>query len=393
MYKVNNKKNISIVAFVFFLLKFIYQFIPAYKVYILIFTAVEAIPFLWFLLDRPRMNNKSLMVLSLGILSIVFSMVAAGENFIPEAIFTVLGVWLGYHLSEQKMDRRWANGLFFIYSVVILIRFLITRSADSIFATAGRNSVSAFLILSAVLVYSSYAEGEHLPIFPAVVAFILSCCAEGRGGVISSALLLMGIVLYETKRIKKISIMHMVVFALALTALLCFVVRYFDAFFGNAIGRLMLEKLTENERVGYNRQYIEYTLMNWKFFLFGVPKHEIPIFDYLSGNFHNSYLSLHSTSGIIGTLIVFGLIAKACFCCVRKKDSIRLMLLLVVLFRMLTDTLCFVALYDPLFFYLIFLCLQREPAKNEAFRRRLPLPAARVSERGACGSAKNPMLE
>ena len=157
MYKVNNKNNISIVAFVFFLLKFIYQFIPAYKVYILIFTAVEAIPFLWFLLDRPRMNNKSLMVLSLGILSIVFSMVAAGENFIPEAIFTVLGVWLGYHLSEQKMDRRWANGLFFIYSVVILIRFLITRSADSIFATAGRNSVSAFLILSAVLVYSSYA--------------------------------------------------------------------------------------------------------------------------------------------------------------------------------------------------------------------------------------------
>lgn len=359
MYRVSNK-NISLVAFLYFMLRFVDLFLPVSKIYILLFTFVEAIPFLWFILDRQKLSLKAFYVISMGMLFVIFSMIVAEEVYISEMMFTLLGIWFGYHLSEQGMDRHLAFRLFLIYLVVIVIRFAMTGSGNQVFITSSRNTISAVLILASVLYYSSFAEGESIPLLPATVTFLMSCIAQGRGGIISSAVLLLGVVLYDCLCAHTMSFKKVLVLAVFIAVVYLVYTRCYDLIFKQAMVRLFSENLMDNERIKYGNEYIAFMRTSWKYFLFGVSKNMLPSIMYLGGNFHNSYLGLHSVSGIGGCIIIFVLVLKSVVRSLRNRNFIRMLLLVVILFRMLTDILCFVGLYDPLFYYVIFLCLKKK---------------------------------
>ena len=135
------------------------------------------------------------------------------------------------------------------------------------------------------------------------------------------------------------------------------IANYYDFFFSRAVDRLYSQNLLENERNSIIDSYFTNIRLNPMYLLFGVPSKNIPIVEYLNGNFHNSFLALHSNFGLIGFIIIILLMFTATRKSIMNRGWLYLLLLLVICLRIFTDGLCFVGLYDPLIYYIMFLCI------------------------------------
>ena len=357
MYQINVKNDISLVVFVYCLARFIDLFFSSSKLMLICFTIVEAIPLIWFVAYGCKLNKNSFLILVLGLFSVCTAMLHSDIMYISDIVYTVLGLFMGYHLSVTKMKRNHAKFLYYTFFVLILLRFILVRNPNDVFVSSSRNAISAILILGSALLYSTYEEKESLPLIPAILTFLLSCIAIGRGGILSSAILLLFVLFYNTFMAKTMRLRILVTIVIFIVVLGFIYVNYYDLFFKEAFERLFSEKLVQNERVSYFEEYLDYLRSDLGNLLFGVKASDVPSIRYLGGNFHNSYLSLHSKSGLLGFAIVSILIVKSGLTAIKNKKYIPLGLLVVVLVRILTDELCFTGLYDPLFYYLIFSCI------------------------------------
>jgi len=365
IYISNKKLYTSVAAFLYFLLRLINCFLPTSIYFIALFTLVEALPLLLIHISKAGVKPVYFILGTLTLFSVAISMINKVESYSSEIIFTVLGLCLGFHLAKYGIDRKWAYALFYVVTVILLFRIIAAGSVNSVFAVSSRNNISAFSILTAVLVYSGYDRKEHLPLLPAIAAFLLSCVGEGRGGVISSTVLLLGIVIINVSNRNGFHLKKALI-SLALVAALGFVaVKFYDEILGKAVIRLFSQDLAINERVGIVKQYIGLMLDDPVLFIFGVSREAIPSVKYLNGNFHNSILSLHSTFGIVGFITVTYYILKAICKNAQKKNKVLLLLIIVVCSRIFTDALCFVGFYDPLFYYLLFMSLKRRLTESE----------------------------
>ncbi len=351
-------KRINLIVFIFMILRFINCFIPASTLYILLLTVIESSAILLYIDDHGIACNIKLLVIITSLLSSVFfSWMLMGNNNLMDLVSSLLALCLGYYMARITISRKVTMGIFAFFSCTILVRFLLTRSVDSIFLRTSRNSISAFLILAAALFYSTYQSGERVSIIPAMITFLFSCIGIGRGGVISSFVLLVGIIMITVFSKKKPSILQILIVFISLCIFVYLISNHYEGLFSSAVNRLLSQNLLQNERNGILYQYFMNIKNNKTYLLWGVPSTEIALVDYLNGNFHNSFLTLHSKFGIVGFISIAVLLVTATKNCIYNHKWLYLLLLVVISLRMLTDGLAFVGLYDSLFYYMTFLCI------------------------------------
>lgn len=370
MIHISNKKVfITVIACLYYLLRFVNCFIPTSQIFILLFTLVEAMSLLLLSWNRVKIGATAWVVMA-NITVAVFSMAIHGSNNITEIVFTILALSMAYYMALYGIERKHAIHLYIIITAVLVFRIITTGSVNAVFLVASRNNISAFSILASILLYSTYEKDENLPYIPALITLVLSCVGEGRGGVVSAIFLMIGVLFLNITGRKHIGIKKTIYLIVLLIVVGILFTKFYDKLFYEAISRLTSQKLIENERVEILQNYYELAKNSFSYALFGVPRNDIALVNYLNGNFHNSYLSLHNMFGIVGVITIICLAVKSTVHSIKISNWLLVVLMLSLLLRAYTDDLCFVGYYDSLLYYLFFLCNQKAKVADSLVKKQ-----------------------
>lgn len=201
---------------------------------------------------------------------------------------------------------RWFWRIFSIALAVFVINKYIT-STDifkyQIFPNASRNYISVFMIFAMFLFCISEVKYKNalrnLFVF-AVVSFMASIMAVGRGGIIATGFLLVVIILIL---FRKSSLKTKGLLLLLLCIFLYVSVINLDYILDNYFVRFTKDNATgsNSERSYFVTTYLQTMIVNPLYILFGVARSSLSQYRVL--NFHNSYLQFHFTYGLIQMLI------------------------------------------------------------------------------------------
>ncbi|UUO13754.1 hypothetical protein [Dolichospermum heterosporum] len=226
---------------------------------------------------------------------------------------------------------------------------------NAIFLYASRNTVSWLLIVYSAIIYIVSDKARlKIPVLPAIMTVIFSVMSYGRSGIISSFILLIGILLltfYENKKNAKFYIfitfigilfMFFLINRSDIVNTIYDISRYFN--------RLETRGLSDRD----GREYIlsNYIIqMNMTRFLFGTdPRYDLSIINFKL-NYHNSFINLHAYSGMAGIIFVF-LMLRAVVKLFNRNKLLWLILITLIL-RSFTDNLLFVTQqYDFIVYYI-----------------------------------------
>ncbi|MCX5984443.1 MAG: hypothetical protein NTY89_22190 [Nostocales cyanobacterium LacPavin_0920_SED1_MAG_38_18] len=226
---------------------------------------------------------------------------------------------------------------------------------NEIFLYASRNTVSWLLIVYSAIIYIvSDKARSKIPVLPAIMTVIFSVVSYGRSGIISSFILLIGILLltfYENRKNAKfyffitfigILFMFFLINRTDIGNTIYDISRYFN--------RLETRGLSDRD----GREYIwsNYIIqMNMTRFLFGTdPRYDLSIINFKL-NYHNSFINLHAYSGMAGIIFVFLML----WAMVKLFNRNKLLWLILITFilRSFTDNVLFVTQqYDFIVYYI-----------------------------------------
>jgi hypothetical protein len=227
---------------------------------------------------------------------------------------------------------------------------------NEIFLRSSRNAVSWLFIVYAAIFYIVVDKlSLTVPVLPAIIAVFFSVVSYGRSGIISSFTLLFSILLLNFHRNWKNSKFYIVIafFSILLTFIIVNVPNTGNIVrdFGGYFTRLQVQGLSDE----MGREYIwrsYFHRMNVTRFLFGVNPKLDPSAAQFRYNYHNSWIQLHVSLGIVSIVFMFLVIWSI----VRLFNSNKLLfsLLITVTFRTFTDQLLFMSAYDFVVYYLTF---------------------------------------
>lgn len=361
-------KNLSRITLLLYILFLISCFVPVSGFLVILTFFVESFSMIYIFKEKnTRFGNLLVLSIFISLLYVIFPLLLFDVSYFKEIFRIFIAVPYGYYLAKYGFKKKYAYLLFCIIIGVIVFRYLLTGDMGSVFTHASRNAISSYALLCSCFVYTVHVHDKSLPILPALISFLVSALAVGRGGIISSLILLIGVILINTHNKKLFSIKGFLFLVSFIISSFVFFLQYFDLFFKEALDKMDSQSFAENDRIVILNQYLQIIKNNNMKLLFGVPSSDIPLVEYLSGNFHNSYLSLHSHFGIIGFFILFYMLHKSCHKIIMSKSWILLLILITILVRIYTDLLAFNGLYDSLFFYIIFLSISSYKNKNENF--------------------------
>ncbi|HEM2741473.1 TPA: hypothetical protein U1212_002237 [Streptococcus suis] len=195
---------------------------------------------------------------------------------------------------------RWFWKVFSIVSAMFIIYKLITSiNPYQIFPVASRNYISVFMIFAMFLFCISDTRSKfalrNIFIF-AIVSFMASVMAVGRGGIISTAFLL---IITLLMLFKGSSLQKRILLTLFSFVGIYFLMMNIDYVLDVYLVRFTNQNVSESnyERSYFVVTYLQTMLENPFYLLFGVSRQSL--FQYRVLNFHNSYLQFHFTYGLI----------------------------------------------------------------------------------------------
>ena len=225
--------------------------------------------------------------------------------------------------------------------------------------TSSQNYVSVCLILAASIYYIGVDNGGKglrlIDLLPALLCFMLSVWAMGRGGILTSLFLLtsMSLIYLVKKAIRNKFLFILIPFLFA--GIVLFLMRRginpFDMLM--SLGKLESKGMESTERMNLWVPYIQKLTESPGYFFFGVPLTEIPVIMLFEGNTHNSFIQLHAYNGIVMVLVFVVLLIKSLIYYIKKRNFLLLILTLTVVFRGMTDKFIFGQYGMPIMMYLV----------------------------------------
>jgi len=270
-----------------------------------------------------------------------------GANAIPHLICQA---GLVYYLIKRKLDSRLVYLLFSMVAAFFLFRAFTGVNPNLVLLASSRNHISSIMIFYTVFVYMTLSIPENkYPLLPVTILNILSLWAIGRSGIIASAVLLLGILIF-----RKISIYYWLTILTMVVSVYIIVeydflskVNVFEKSF--TLVKFRNNQILDDIRFVLMKEYIA-SINNPISIMFGNE------YDYLRGmsnsNVHNSFITIHSRLGILGVLIIVYAIYKVIRYLI--KMEVYGLLLLVILIRSFSDTILMPNQpFDFIFYYLL----------------------------------------
>lgn len=254
-----------------------------------------------------------------------------------------------------------AGAYFVFYSLAACFVVLIATGVgarDALTATS-YNGISMMLLAACISLYIVLGvDGGKIDLKPALITALLCIWAIGRSGILSSVFLLGGLALITLQvRIKNRYVYIFVVVLALLFAYLFFenlgALSEDNVLLGNAVGNYSARSADEESpRLVMWANYLH----NLDFFrlvfganIFTDPWPQGEEFGY---NYHNSWISLHSQTGLMG-LVIFALVALSLLK-FWKNNKLFFVLFSAVIIRWSTDTGIFFESWDFLVYFFIF---------------------------------------
>jgi hypothetical protein len=226
---------------------------------------------------------------------------------------------------------------------------ILTTDPNFVLGTSSRNGISWLMIASAATLYVVMVkEGRPISVLPALLTLVTSVWAIGRSGIVSSAVMVTGLLLITWRRsrstvylIGMASIVATLAFPTVLDRIVETVGTYFQ-YFG-------AKGLTADRRIEIFNHYT--TGLNLRGLLFGVDWLSDDVMHRFNYNLHNSYLSFHARIGAASLVFV----GMAMMALIRHAVTTPLysVLLFAVMLRAFTDTDLFFTSFDFLPYYLV----------------------------------------
>lgn len=308
--------------------------------------------FLEFKLLQVKKHINRIQSISIYILILLFGSILSGlynsnnMNFL--IIFNIIGFYgVALYFVRKKKDLFIIK--FFLFASTILFFYYFSLFIHpSQWVTHSQNHVSVVIIFLASIYYlNKINQGiTSLSYLPALVACLVSIFSYGRSGIISSLMILLGLVVYRT--FLKVSIMNIIMF-LAFIIIISLVVDYYFFYINLAINRFYVEGVTSPARLYIFNEWLE-EILNSPSIFFGTDLAHIKIYDSLSS--HNSFLALHSRFGFASLVIILNIVS---IMIIGLKNNVFIFVLLVaVLIRSFTDN---ILISSGFLFGMLFYCI------------------------------------
>ena len=293
---------------------------------------------------------------NIGFDGIIMSLQIAGLSSL------LLTFKLNYKLMKFSLN---AN---FIYFFLLIILGL---DPNEIWIGGSRNMISVVLIAQGTLFYvSTYQNKKSVSVLPALLIFLISIWAFGRGGILTTLIFLVGILGYaissrydipalvaSAKKDDEIKYGSYMLIGIIISLI---AVTYWGITNSNLdfAVRFREQGLVETGRTSARVEYFSRATDSFRPFFWGVTIEGNEVFGawYLSYNLHNSFLYLHATRGFLGFLQISLLVFQAFIKHIKTKNNLFLIIFVALLVRMSIDTIAFVgnAIFEPLFYLMIF---------------------------------------
>lgn len=279
-----------------------------------------------------------------------------GVGFLP-LLLANFGLLLLLYVKKPRVILIYI--FFYGFCIYLIYHWVVYESFLFVFEHSSANLISFVLISLCVLFYilnnnnELSIKGKIIEILPALLTLIFSVLAQGRGGIISSILLLIGIIfMYFHKKNIKRKFFFIGIF----TLISIYFINILDTYgVENLLYKLNLEKFVIKGMEGDGREEILYNYigdLNFSRILLGTEWSNI--YNYFhSGNLHNSYLRGHLMFGILFIILLLTILISILLSIYKKYYFVPL-LLIPILIRGYTDTVLLPGYFDFIILYLIF---------------------------------------
>ena len=355
--KVNTAWLIAALPVVFFLVNIYRMRGGSAALYIAALAAAGAPGFPALILRRERLTPfilfSAVYTVTLGLNMALIGNIDPGSFVTSILLLGMTAVMLHYGWTKTQ------GAAGFYASAAIIALALMTRSKTRIFGSSN-NYISVILLLAVTLYYCPIAARKRkltlIDLAPAAVCFGLSVWAGSRGGILSTAVLLVLIPMVwlaqgVSGNTKRYAVLWIAVPVAVIAVLLKSgdISRWFMS-----LGKFDSRGVFSGDRLKIWGAYFEAMSSNPLYFLLGAPLKEIPQITVIGDNCHNSFLQLHAFNGIIPLVLFTALGIGAAVRYIRQKDYLTLSLLAVITLRGMTDKFIFSQYGMPVMLYLVF---------------------------------------
>ncbi|NQV76104.1 MAG: hypothetical protein HQ491_08640, partial [Bacteroidetes bacterium] len=253
-----------------------------------------------------------------------------------------------------------ASLVFYMMAAFSILLIFFGVDPDIHLSVVSHNGISMLIIVGCVTLYLlNFLNGKNIVILPAVLTFIICLWGVGRSGILSSFVLLLGLVLVKYK----ISIIRSCIIGGGLCALLYYsldsIIMYvIDIPIFTKAASLYLSKAELGQsdvRWDIWQNYFNNLDLNRLIFGANVFTDPWPDGKILAYNYHNTYINLHLQTGFMGiATIVLCMLSLIRFL---FKNQIFFVLFFSLTLRWFTDIGLYFESWDYLPFFFTFLAL------------------------------------
>jgi hypothetical protein len=308
---------------------------------------------IYFQSKKYKVENYFFIFLLISIL-ISSSYTGSFDRVVHRILFSLMSLGI-LVIFEQKIISYKQLMTLFIFICLYFLGLMLFRQ-DPIYAlkVCSGNGISMIVLFALVALYIVRHRLQcAIILWPAAISFLICFWAGGRSGIISSFIILFGISYMKLKGRKFTKLFYLTSFYLILTLATFFFYDYLrDIYFFKApLSRFANHTLAEEPRFLMWANY--FNNLDLERFIFGVnimndpwPEKVLYNFDY-----HNSFINLHSKTGIFGFLI-FLLTVNSLIYYIRN-NLLFFILFTAIIFRAFTDSFIFFESWDFIFFFFL----------------------------------------
>ena len=272
--------------------------------------------------------------------------------------YAILSPMVAYCVVYKHIKIMYLEIIFAFILLVLITCVLLSLNPNIILAVtnSSRNGISIILInIYALIFIAKIKNNKQVNLLPVLLIIIICAWVSGRSGIISSILLLFSVILYnyyffgfqfflKRKKRKIYDWIAAFTFLSIYTTTFLYLITKID--FQNVINNALNSfdrgiSFFGDSRYNFFTEYISY--LNIDSFLFGFYLKNSGLFNE-AGNSHNSFIHLHSLTGLFGILLIIIItffLIKFFF-----TNFFGFLLLTALIFRGFTDTIYFFEIYD-----------------------------------------------
>lgn len=285
-----------------------------------------------------------------GLCSMVYNQNMRAGNFIA----TILYIGMAMIMLKYKMNHNITRIMFYGLSIFFLYEMFMGESSSEVLYHVSRNYISVLMLTNLNLLYlSDIDNNQPITLTPAILCFIISMWGIGRGGIITSGLLLGGILLIkvfsklsgEQKKFFIIISGSLLVILLIILMNTNILLKYFVAF---------QTKGMKTPRTFIYKEYLSAAKETFMNSVLGPPMRDMRVSTVYSRNFHNSFIQAHAYYGLLFSIVIIFLLFNSLIFFIKRKNYVFVVLILTLAMRAFTDRLFFSGYAEPLLYYYCF---------------------------------------